>query len=175
MSSDQSTSIQGQSIEAQGWVCRAANLPHETTLDLISDKPNRWNAEGEPTIYVSADPGLAVIESGRHPSDLEDGLRIFDMALRIPRALDLREERVRAALELPDHPHWILDRERTREVGRWLRRSGEYDALIVPSAGALDAPQRYNVVVFADDRERIRELVADLRPAGELRIDADRA
>ena len=165
MSSGLTTSLQGQ-----GWVCRTANLPHESTLDLISDKPNRWNAEDEPTIYVSGDPGLALVESGRHPSDLEDGLRIFDMQLRIPKALDLRDGRVRAALSLPDDLHWILDRGRTVELGQSLREAGAYDALIVPSAGALDSPERYNVVVFADDRSRIPELVAELRPAGELRL-----
>jgi RES domain-containing protein len=155
-------------LRERGWVCRGASLPHDSPLDLISDKPNRWNVEGEPTIYVSGDPGLALIESGRHPSDLEDGLRLFDMDLRIPNALDLRDERVRTALSLPDDPCWILDRERTNALGRSLRREGGVDALVVPSAGALDAPERYNVVVFADDRARIPELVADLRSAGGL-------
>jgi RES domain-containing protein len=170
VSNDLTTSLRGQ-----GWVCRAIDLPQTSTLDLISDKPNRWNAEGEPTIYVSGDPGLALVESGRHPSDLEDGLRMFDMQLDLPRTVDLRDGRVRGALSLPDDLQWILDQERTRELGRSLRRSGDYDALIVPSAGALDTPERYNVVVFADDRARIPELVAELRPAGELRLSSEGA
>ena len=152
-------------------MARNENLPADSTLDLISDKPNRWNAEGEPTIYVSGDPGLALIECGRHPADLDDGVRVFAVDLRIPRALDLRDATVRAELSLPAGLHWILHRDRTQEIGRSIRRSGRCDALIVPSAGALDGPDRYNVVVFADDRTRVPDLVADLRVVGELRLE----
>ena len=132
MSSGATTSLQGK-----GWISRAARLPDPSPLDLISDKPNRWNAEGEPTIYVSSDPGLALLESGRHPSDLEDGLRLFTMELHIPKALDLRDGRVREALSLSDDYHWILDRELTVELGGSLRRAGTNDALIVPSAASI--------------------------------------
>jgi len=162
-------------FEQRGWVGRAPDLPAGSTLDLISDKPNRWNTEGEPTIYVSGDPGLALIECGRHPSDLGDGVRLFEMDLRIPRAVDLRDPAIRAELSIPADLHWILHRERTQQVGQSLRRSGRCDALIVPSAGALDGLERFNVVVFADDRARIPDLVADLRPIGEVRLDTVRA
>ena len=160
-----------RSLRGTGWVGREAGLPANSALDLISDKQNRWNAEGEPTIYVSGDPGLALVEAGRHEVDLDERLRVFEVQLRIPNVLDLCDGGVRAALSLPDDRQWILDRERTRAVAGALRRSREVDALIVPSAGALDAPDRYNIVVFADDRGRIPDLVAGLRPAGELRLD----
>ena len=114
-----------RSLRATGWVGRGAGLPASSALDLISDKQNRWNAEGEPTIYVSGDPGLALVESGRHEVDLEDGLRVFQVQLLIPNALDLRDAGVRAALSLPDERLWILDRERTRAVAGALRRSRE--------------------------------------------------
>jgi len=168
-------SVPTTSFQQRGWVGRSENLPAASTLDLISDKPNRWNAEGEPTIYVSGDPGLALVECGRHPSDLEDGVKLFEMDLRISRAIDLRDRDIRAELSLPGDLYWILHRERTQEVGRTLRRSGRCDALIVPSAGAIDGPERYNVVVFADDRDRIPDLVADLRPVGEVRLSVVRA
>ena len=162
------------SFQQRGWVGRAPDLPADSTLDLISDKPNRWNAEGEPTIYVSGDPGLALIECGRHPSDLGDGVRLFEMDLRIPRAIDLRDAASRAELSLPGDLHWVLHRDRTQDVGRSLRRSGRCDALIVPSAGAIDRLERYNVVVFADDRARIPDMVAHLRPVGEVRLNVAR-
>jgi RES domain-containing protein len=162
-------------LRQRGWVCRGESQPANSTLDLISDKPNRWNAEGEPTMYVSGDPGLALVESGRHATRLDDGLRLFEMHLQIPAALDLRDAAVRAELALPADLDWILDRDRTIEVSQSLRRSGRCDAIIVPSAGALDDRERYNIVVFADDPARMPELVADLRLVGELRLDVVRA
>jgi len=150
-------------------VGRGENLPADSTLDLISDKPNRWNLEGEPTIYVSGDAGLALVECGRHAGDLDEAVRLFEIDLRIPRALDLRDGETRAALSLPGDLHWILHRERTQEVGHSLRRSGRCDALIVPSAGALDGLERGNIVLFAHDRERVPDLVANLRLIGEVR------
>lgn len=162
-------------FEQRGWVGRSERLPADSTLDLISDKANRWNAEGEPTIYASGDPGLALVECGRHPSDLEDGIRLFEIDLRLPRAIDLRDPRVRAELSMPTDLHWVLHRDRTRQLAQSLRRSGRCDALIVPSAGALDGPERYNIVVFADDPTRIPQLVVDLRPVGEVRLDPVRA
>ena len=159
------------SFQRRGWVGRNESLPADSTFDLISDKPNRWNVQGEPTIYVSGDPGLALVECGRHPADLEPCVRLFEIDLRIPRAIDLRDAAVRAELSLPADLHWILHRDRTQEVGRSLRRSRRCDGLIVPSAGALDGPDRYNVVVFADDPARVPELVAGLRAVGELRLE----
>jgi hypothetical protein len=44
----------------------------------------------------------------------------------------------------------------------------------VPSAGALDQEERFNLVVFADDRARIPRLVANLQKAGELVMRAAR-
>ena len=161
-------------FQQRGWVGRAESLPADSTFDLISDHPNRWNAEGEPTIYVSCDPGLALVECGRHPGDLGDAVRLFEVHLRIPRAIDLRDGRVRSALSLPTGLQWILRRDRTQGISRSLRRSGRCDALIVPSAGTLDDPSRCNVVIFADDRTRIPELVVDLRRVGELRLDVAR-
>jgi RES domain-containing protein len=156
----------------RAWVCRDIDLPSAEAVDLISDKANRWNAEGEPTLYLSSDPALALLECARHPEDLKERSRLLEVAVRIPRIVDLRDPGVRASLPVSDVLDWVLDRQRTRELGRWLRRSRRCDAVIVPSAGALDQEDRYNLVVFADDRERIGELVGDPRPVGELALDA---
>jgi RES domain-containing protein len=154
-------------LRTRGWACRGESLPAGAAVDLISDKPNRWSAEGEPTIYLSGDPALAFVESGRHPDDLEEGMRLVEVDVRIPLAVDLRDPDVRVALSLPDDPAWVLDRRRTREVAQVLRHSGVCDGLVVPSAGAPDQPDRYNLVIFADDRSRVPRMVSDLRVVGE--------
>jgi RES domain-containing protein len=157
-------------LRTRAWACRGESLPAGSAADLISDKPNRWSVQGEPTIYLSGDPALALVESGRHPDDLEEGMRLIEVDVRIPLAVDLRRPDVRQALSLPEDLEWVLARERTREVAQSLRHSGMCDAVLVPSAGAPDQPERFNLVVFADDRTRVARIVADLRVVGEVTV-----
>ena len=160
-----------RSLRTSGFACRGQSLPSDSSLDLISDKPNRWNIEGEPTVYVSGDPGLALVESGRHPDDLEERIRLLEVDLDIPLVVDLRDRDVRVALSLPEDLDWVLDRDETRQVARSLRRSGACDGLVVPSAGSSDQPDRFNVVVFADRRSRISRMITNLRVIGMVSID----
>lgn len=157
-------------LRARAWVCRDENLPATDAGDLISDKENRWNAEGEPTLYLSGDPALAFVECGRHPDALKERSCLLEVDVRIQSAVDLRDAGVRGALSLPADLGWILQRDRTQEISRSLRHSGVCEALLVPSAGALDQPERYNLVVFADDAARITDIVTGLRPVGELEL-----
>jgi RES domain-containing protein len=156
-------------LHARAWACRGEGLPAGTAADLISDKANRWNAEGEPTIYLSGDPALALVECGRHPDDLTDRTRLLEVEMRLSAAIDLRERGVRADLELPDELTWVLDRERTRRIATALRRDG-CEALIVPSAGALDQPERWNAVLFADDREATSSVISAPQEIGTLTL-----
>lgn len=158
-------------VRATTWSCRGDEQPASNAVDLISDKPNRWNGEDVPTIYLSSDPALALIESGRHPEDLEEHARLVEIDLDLARVIDLRDSEVRTALGLPADPGWILDRERTRAVARAIRSSGAADGLLVPSAGALDQPDRWNAVVFADDRASVSGSLGAPRPGGEVRIE----
>ena len=159
-------------FHGHAWVCRGQSLPSDGVIDLISDKPNRWSAQGEPTIYLSGDAALALVETGRHPDDLEEHVRLYEVDLRIPLTVDLRRADVRAALGLLDDGHWVIDRDRARAVAQSLRQAGQCDALIVPSVGALDQEKRFNLVLFADDRARIPGMVASFRDAGELVVRA---
>lgn len=155
-------------LHARAWACRGEGFPAETAVDLISDKANRWNEEGEPTIYLSGDPALALVESGRHPDDLADRSRLLEVGMRLSAAIDLRERDARAELGLPDEHAWVLDREQTRRIATSLRRDGRYEALIVPSAGALDQPERWNVVLFADDPEAASRVIDAPHEVGTL-------
>lgn len=159
------------SFQARAFACRSDSLPRSSCLDLVSDKPNRWNVEGEPTVYLSGDPALALVESGRHPADIETKVRVMEVDLRIPRIVDLRARDVRAKLGLPQDADWVLDRERTRQVARTLRHSGTCDGMLVPSVGALDQPERFNVVLFADEVARVSRMVTNPRTVGSLTLD----
>jgi RES domain-containing protein len=158
-------------LRAPAWSCRFHDAPSASPLDLISDQPNRWSAAGEPTVYVSGDPALALLEAGRHPDDVGDRVSLVRVELRIPLAVDLRDPNVRQALELPADLEWILDRRRTQAVSSGLRHSGVCDGLIVPSAGALDQLDRWNAVIFADDRQAVLRVLGAPKSAGGLEID----
>jgi RES domain-containing protein len=161
-----------ETAHKMAWVCRPDDLPSTSALDLRSDRRNRWNDEGEPTIYLGSDPGLALIESGRHPEDLKRNSRLLRVELRLRAALDLRRAAVRAELELPAGDWWVLDQDRTRAVAGRIRTWGGCDGLLVPSAGALDQAERWNAVVFAHDAAAVARLLGDPRPAGTLTFEA---
>ncbi len=157
-------------LRAAVWSCRSADLPSASPSDLISDKQNRWNEDGERTIYLSGDIALSLIESGRHPDDLKGRSILVRLDVDLPSAIDLRDGAVRDALGLPNGVGWVLDQERTRQVSRELRESGACDGLIVPSAGALDQLDRWNTVVFADAARDVIGLLGQPQIAGEVRI-----
>ena len=159
-----------QPLRTTTWSCRSVQLPSETALDLISDRPNRWNVAGERTIYLSGDPALALLEAGRHPDDLVAGQILVEVEVDLPRVIDLRDLDVRAALGLPADNTWVLERRRTRKLARSHRQAGDIHALIVPSAGALDQPDRWNVVIFAADRDRIARIVSRPRVVGQVLV-----
>ena len=158
-------------LHTTAWVCRADDMPRDSAFDLISDKSNRWNAEGEPTIYVSCDAALALVEMGRHPEDLKESSHLLRLDIRLDRALDLRRPAVRAALEVPADDGWVLREDRTAKLAGRVRRIGQFDGLIVPSAGALDHDDRWNAVIFADGRDAVAGRIGDPQPAGTIVLE----
>ena len=157
-------------LRAHAWACRSDDLPSSAAEDLISDKPNRWNVEGEPTVYLSGAPGLALIESGRHAEDLAGESYLFEVDMRIPLVVDLRDARVRRLLGLPPDATWVLDRDQTRAAASALRHSGMCDALLVPGAGTIDQPDQWNAVIWADDRRTVGRMISDPVRVGTISL-----
>jgi hypothetical protein len=119
---------------------------------------NRWNAAGEPTLYLAGDPAVAAAELWRHvdanfrPSVVGAPLRrrLYRLELRLPAVLDLCAPGAWAALDLPNAPHCFLDKEIARAVARYARVALPVGALRVPSVAFLDDLTRYSLVVFLD-------------------------
>jgi hypothetical protein len=108
---------------------------------LVSTDGGRWSRPGQPTIYLAADPGVALAEFGRHMPTNGDGAVGSLWMLRV--ALD-------EVAELRDTPNGVvLDQDRCRGLADDLRREG-VPALMVPSVAFLDNRQRFNVVIFAE-------------------------
>lgn len=119
---------------------------------------NRWNAHGEPTLYLAGDPGVVVTEwgrnfGGRRAADVGASSitrAVFRLSLRLRYVLDLRDLGVVEALELSGVPECFLDRQTARTLARLLRTTTSAQAMLVPSIAFLDDLTRWNLVVFLD-------------------------
>lgn len=119
---------------------------------------NRWNAPGEPTLYLAGDPGILIAEWGRHfPAVFDEAMlpaaierSVFRLSLRLECVVDLRDP-ASIADRVPDSATtWFTNRDLARLVAHSFRAQGTVQALIVPSIAFLDDPTRWNLVVFLD-------------------------
>ena len=143
-------------------VCSGPGVERLVLTDLVTTDPNRWNREGEPTLYLAGDLGVALAELGRHHREPGGTLRIWRVRLSLDAALDLRDDPTRGALGVPDDPRWYLDRDRCRDLAARARATPGCDGLIVPTVAVLDDPQRWNAVVFADVPDRPLEAMVSI-------------
>jgi RES domain-containing protein len=119
---------------------------------------NRWNALGEPTLYLAGDRGVALAEFARHFSEdravrqpeLVIRRQVFRLTLSLGRTLDLRQPDVCDALSLREAPYCFLDKAVARAVAGFLRRTTAAQALLVPSVAFLDDPSRFALAVFLE-------------------------
>jgi RES domain-containing protein len=121
-------------------------------------RANRWNRQGEPTLYLASDHGVLMAELARHLRELRTAemrgamlaRRIFALDLTIARTLDLRDPQVCAALSLTGAPQCFLDREIARATADFLRRTTAVEALLLPSMAFLDQPDRWVMTLFLE-------------------------
>jgi RES domain-containing protein len=117
----------------------------------------RWHWEGQPTLYLASDPGVAIGEFARHLAvDRGGGMQaarraVYELGVRFGRAVDVRDPRVLRLIGRDDAPGCWLDPRIARAVATFFRDSHEVEALLVPSVVHLDAPDRFNVVAFLEN------------------------
>jgi RES domain-containing protein len=141
---------------------------------------DRWNAPGEPTLYLATDPAIAVAELARH-AELYPGMppyrrRLLALRVSIDGLLDLRRpdqiERFGVESETA-----FRERDTARRVAAEVRSDESCVGLLVPSIAFLDDPRRGNIVLFMERwPEGIRAIVDTTLDAGlvELRPAAAR-
>ncbi len=148
-----------------------ADQPFDPEALVSAGEHDRWNTRGEPTLYLAGDPGVALVELGRHydPDSSGTDRKLWEVDVLLEQLADLRDAGVRARFGLAGGTDWLHDRRRCREVARAARTSGDVDALIVPSAGLPDQLDRWNLVIFAECLARpVGEVVRDARPVGSV-------
>jgi hypothetical protein len=123
-------------------------------------KRNRWNASGEPTLYLARDLRSLATEWARYVDEQPPAIadpaqsrqrRIFAIQVTIDRVVDLRSEAVCAILGLTDPPYGFMrDRELCRQIAGRLRRETDARAIIAPSMGLLDQPEHWTMALFVE-------------------------
>lgn len=119
-----------------------------------SQRTNRWNVFGQPTLYLASSIDVALVEWARNLGTLKEDYRarrdLYAIGLRLSRVVDLRDEDIRLSLGLPKADSWFLDKESSRKCARAIRSDRRTHALIVPSAAFPDRPNHFNLVVFLE-------------------------
>lgn len=117
----------------------------------------RWHWRGQPTLYLASDAGVAIGEFSRHLAiDRGGGLvparrTIYELGVRIERAIDLREPAVLRLIGRDDAPGCWLDPRIARAVATFFRDALVVQAVLVPSVVHLDDATRFNVVGFLEN------------------------
>lgn len=140
------------------------HIPARSPYDVLDFRfagrggENRWNEPGQPTLYLAGDEGVLIAEWGRHfATNRAEGLRqasvaraVFDLELAIDRVLDLRDARVCGTLSIANAPYDFARIEIARATAHFVRATSEAQAMLVPSMGFLDSPDRWCLVAFLE-------------------------
>jgi RES domain-containing protein len=124
--------------------------PADRTLrldDLVTTDDNRWSRSGEPTIYLSEDPAVALAEFARH-WDGRTPSALWRVRVRTEQIADLTD--APGTADAPSDPRWVLDPDQCLAVAEDLRSTGLYAGIKVPSMAFLDDLSHWNLVLFAD-------------------------
>jgi RES domain-containing protein len=155
--------------------CHApANQPFDlSVLGRPDDGRDRWGTSGSRTVFLAADPAIAIAEYARHrqPGAPADERRVMGMRLRAVTMLDLRRSRVADALGISTPSRHVGDRQIARRVASDVRETGLCQAMIVPSMAFLDRPERFNVILFVEHLGHdLDQLLGEIHEVGRLRL-----
>lgn len=119
---------------------------------------NRWNVQGERTLYLASDRAVAIAEFARHLQDerplalagIIGERQLYRLEIAIDLTLDLRDAALTQQLSLHEAPTTFLDKSVARAVAGFLRVTTLAQAVLVPSIAFLDDPRRFLLVCFLD-------------------------
>jgi RES domain-containing protein len=168
------------SFHDTAWCHVPADEPIRLDKLAGTDGSNRWNREGQPTLYLALDLEVTIAEMARHldPGSDEAPIRrrLLGLSVRLDGLADLRTASGRARLGGPADPADLLQRELARTLADRAREVEGCRGLVTPSMAFLDDPSRGNVVVFMERRpDGVEGLVHGMREAGVVDLRPSRA
>lgn len=125
---------------------------------IYRQKTNRWNMEGEPTLYLAKDQKVLIGEWGRNFNlNRNQSLKnkvlkccIYRFSIRLNFILDLRAKKVCQMLNLKNTPHCFLETSVARATAHFLRYTTKTQGLLVPFMAFLDNPDLWCLVIFLE-------------------------
>ena len=101
---------------------------------------NRWNYEGEPTVYLSSDHSVALAEFSRHFDEnrsarLRDEVitrAVFRIGLQLNTLINICDLATCDALKIKNAPYCFLQKSLAREIAHSLRKTAKTQPPLVP-------------------------------------------
>jgi RES domain-containing protein len=176
-------SIAGHIKPWSGYALR--HIPDIDTADVRDFKycalseTNRWNAKGEPTLYLAKDKSVAIGEFARHFS-INRSLKlaneihrrqIWKLSVELTKTVDLCNLDACEALSLNDPPHCFENIQIARSTATFLRNTLKIEAIFVPSMVFIDDLAKWCLVVFLENLpEDSMQFFPKANKSGYLRI-----
>ena len=140
---------------------------------------NRWNRQGQPTLYLAKEKNVALAEYARHlkidrsaaliPQTQERAVFQFDV--RLTAVINFCQSQAWRELSLHNAPDCFKDKDLARSCADFIRHTTEATAMFVPSMAFLDEPEQWCLVLFLEKLpENVREFLPAVRADGSFRI-----
>ncbi len=176
--------IQSHICSWQGYAVR--HIPSSANYDIYDfsyagrSAENRWNLQGEATLYLVKEKNVALGEYARHfQTDRTIGLAgkvreraVYRFEVQLASTVDLCDPIVWQELSLASAPDCFKDKERARAIANFLRYTTDTTAIFVPSMAFLDDLEQWCLVLFLEKLPKnVREFLPSVLPDGTFKIE----
>jgi RES domain-containing protein len=142
-------------------------------------RDNRWNTQGEPTLYLARHKHVALAEMARHITEDRSPVlarqvkrrQVYRFDLAFHATLDLTQSDVLAALSIQGAPQCFIDKSVARAAAQFVRKLTPAEAIFVPSLAFLDRPENWVLVVFLEKLSANPGFVSAVTPDGSFSIE----
>ncbi|PSB30370.1 RES family NAD+ phosphorylase [Chlorogloea sp. CCALA 695] len=119
---------------------------------------NRWNIQGDSTLYLASEKDVALGEWSRHLQvERSVGLvkkvkrrKVYRFEVKLTSTIDLCDRNVWQVLSLQDARNCFLNKDTARAIAGFIRHTTQVEAIFVPSVVFLDCPDKWVLVVFLE-------------------------
>ena len=136
---------------------------------------NRWNIQGEPTLYLARDRDVALAEWARHLDvDRAEALapltrrrKVYRFEIVLDHVLNLCDPITWQALSLTGAPEIFLDKAVARATAQFIRHTTPAVAIFTPSVAFLDQLGQWVLAIFLEKlKGSIRETLPTVTDDG---------
>lgn len=141
---------------------------------------NRWNVQGEPTLYLAKEKNIALAEYARHfrvdrsvnlAQQIQERI-VYRFDIKLEKVLNLCQPEVYQELSLSDAPNCFQNRNIARACANFIRYTTPATAIFVPSMCFLDNVEQWCLVLFLEKLPSdVREYLPSVATDGSFRIE----